>query len=204
MAQVLLEMKNISKTFTGVKALKNVQITVHQGEVLALMGENGAGKSTLIKIITGYYHRDPGSGNFWFDGAEVNPRNTQESQKLGISTIFQELNLSPFLTIAENIYLGNTPKKHGMLDWKTMCRNAEQAMRELGVEVDVTEPLHKQSTAIQQMVSIARALARNCKLLIMRSHCMGSGSAYAASFNALKICSTIFATFAESQGEIFS
>jgi len=165
--KIILEMKHISKTFPGVKALKNVQFTVHKGEVMAFMGENGAGKSTLIKIITGYYHKDPGEGIFYFDGTEVNPRNTEESQKLGISTIFQELNLSPFLSIAENIYLGNSPKKRGLIDWKTMNVNARKAMLDLGVDVDVTESLNIQSTAIQQMVSIARALARNTKLLIM-------------------------------------
>lgn len=166
-SKIILEMKNISKTFPGVKALKNVQFTVHKGEVMAFMGENGAGKSTLIKIITGYYHKDPGEGTYFFDGSEVNPRNTEDAQKLGISTIFQELNLSPFLSIAENIYLGNSPKKKGLIDWKTMNENARKAMLDLGVDVDVTELLNIQSTAIQQMVSIARALARNAKLLIM-------------------------------------
>lgn len=125
---VLLEMKNISKTFPGVKALKNVHFKVHRGEIMAFMGENGAGKSTLIKIITGYYRRDPGAGEFYFDGKAVNPRNTDEAQRLGISTIFQELNLSPFLSVAENIYLGNTPKKNGMIDWDTMNKNARAAL----------------------------------------------------------------------------
>ncbi len=165
--QVLLEMKQISKTFPGVKALKNVHFKVHKGEVMAFMGENGAGKSTLIKIITGYYRRDPGEGQFLFDGKEVNPRNTDEAQKLGISTIFQELNLSPYLSVAENIYIGNTPKKKGMIDWDTMNQNAKKALLDLGVDIDVTAQLSLQSTAIQQMVSIARALARNTKLLIM-------------------------------------
>lgn len=164
---VLLEMKNISKTFPGVKALKNVHFKVHRGEIMAFMGENGAGKSTLIKIITGYYRRDPGAGEFYFDGKAVNPRNTDEAQRLGISTIFQELNLSPFLSVAENIYLGNTPKKNGMIDWDTMNKNARAALLELGVDIDVTAQLSMQSTAIQQMVSIARALSRNTKLLIM-------------------------------------
>lgn len=165
--EILLEMKQISKTFPGVKALKSVQFTVYKGEVMAFMGENGAGKSTLIKIITGYYHRDPGEGSFLFDGKEINPRNTEESQRLGISTIFQELNLSPYLSIAENIFLGNAPKKRGLIDWKAMNEMGKKAMLDLGVDVDVTEPLHTQSTAIQQMVSIARALSRNAKLLIM-------------------------------------
>lgn len=165
--QVLLEMSNISKTFPGVKALKNVSFTLLKGEIMAFMGENGAGKSTLIKIITGFYRRDPGAGAFLFEGKPVNPHNTLEAQKLGISTIFQELNLSPFLSIAENIYLGNTPKKNGLIDWKKMNQDAQKVMLDLGVEVEVTSQLHEQSTAIQQMVSIARALARDTKLLIM-------------------------------------
>ena len=164
---VLLEMKNISKTFPGVKALKNVHFKVHRGEIMAFMGENGAGKSPLIKIITGYYRRDPGAGEFYFDGKAVNPRNTDEAQRLGISTIFQELNLSPFLSVAENIYLGNTPKKNGMIDWDTMNKNARAALLELGVDIDVTAQLSMQSTAIQQMVAIARAVSINAKLVIM-------------------------------------
>ncbi len=165
---VLLQMTNISKRFPGVRALKDVNFTVNRGEVMGLMGENGAGKSTLIKIITGFYKRDPGSGEMVFDGKPCNPANTLEAQKFGISTIFQELNLSPFLSIAENIYLGNAPKKkNGLIDWKTMNENARAAMADLGVDVDVTAVLQEQSTAIQQMVSIARALSIDTKLLIM-------------------------------------
>ena len=164
---VLLEMNHISKTFPGVRALKDVHFKIHKGEIMAFMGENGAGKSTLIKIITGYYRRDPGKGEVIFDGHPINPKNTDEAQKLGISTIFQELNLSPFLSVAENIYLGNAPMKNGIIDWNKMNEDARKALAELGVEVDVTAQLSQQSTAIQQMVSIARALARNTKLLIM-------------------------------------
>ena len=160
-------MNHISKTFPGVRALKDVHFKIHKGEIMAFMGENGAGKSTLIKIITGYYRRDPGKGEVLFDGHPINPRNTDEAQKLGISTIFQELNLSPFLSVAENIYLENAPMKTGIIDWNKMNEDAKKALLELGVEVDVTAQLSQQSTAIQQMVSIARALARNTKLLIM-------------------------------------
>ena len=165
--EVLLEMKNISKTFPGVKALKNVSFTVYKGEVMGLMGENGAGKSTLIKILTGYYHRDPNSGEELLEGKSINPRSTLEAQRLGISPIFQELNLAPNLSIAENIFLGNAPKKHGLIDWKAMCDDAKQALNALGVDVDVNALLGRQSTAIQQMVCVARALSINSKLLIM-------------------------------------
>lgn len=165
--EILLEMKNISKTFPGVRALKDVSFNVRRGEVMGLMGENGAGKSTLIKILTGYYHRDANSGEEIFDGKSINPKSTLEAQRLGISPIFQELNLAPNLSIAENIYLGNTPKKNGLIDWKTMRENARQAMQDLGVDVDVNGLLNRQPTAIQQMVSVARALSINTKLLIM-------------------------------------
>ncbi len=164
----LLQMSNISKTFPGVKALKNVSFQVNRGEVMGLMGENGAGKSTLIKIITGYYRRDSGEGEMLLEGKPVNPANTLEAQKLGISTIFQELNLSPFLSIAENIYLGNPPKKKsGLIDWGLMREKAKAAMLDLGIDVDVNQPIQMQSTAVQQMTSIARALAMDTKILIM-------------------------------------
>lgn len=165
---ILLQMKGISKTFPGVHALSDVDFDVRRGEVMGLLGENGAGKSTLIKIITGYYHKDAGTGTFLFDGTPVNPANTLAAQKLGISTIFQELNLSPNMSVAENIYLGNAPKtKLGLIDWHTMNANAKSAMLDLGIDVDVTKPVSTYSTAIQQMTSIARALSMRTKLLIM-------------------------------------
>ncbi|MEA4911223.1 MAG: sugar ABC transporter ATP-binding protein, partial [Oscillospiraceae bacterium] len=164
---VLLSMKNISKTFPGVRALKEVDFEVRRGEVMGLMGENGAGKSTLIKILTGYYRRDAGKGEMLFDGRQINPSSTLEALQLGISPIFQELNLSPFLSVAENIYLGHAPKKNGFIDWKKINADAQTALLDLGISIDVTKRLDSQSTAIQQMTSIARALAFDAKLLIM-------------------------------------
>lgn len=168
MAEELLKLTGISKTFPGVKALKNVSFSIDKGEVMGLMGENGAGKSTLIKIITGFYKRDTGTGEMIMDGVPVNPNSTMEAQKMGISTIFQELNLSPYMSIAENIFLGNAPKKkNGLLDWKTMREKAKVAMLDLGLDVNVDSPIETQSTAIQQMTAIARALELNAKVLIM-------------------------------------
>lgn len=164
-ANNILEMKQISKSFPGVKALRQVDFSVRKGEVMALMGENGAGKSTLVKIITGVYRRD--SGEMIFDGAQANPENTLAAQKLGISTIYQELNLSPQLSVAENIFLGKPPKKNGVINWREVYARAQDALSKLGIDVDVHAPLHTQSTAIQQMVSIARASTEDMKLLIM-------------------------------------
>lgn len=161
----VLEMRGINKSFPGVNALKNVDFSVCKGEAMALMGENGAGKSTLVKIMTGIYTRD--SGEMFFDGKEVNPDNPLAAQKIGISTIYQELNLSPYLSVAENIYLGKPPKKNGLIDWKKMNNMAREAMLKLGIDVDVEAPLNTQSTAVQQMVSIARANTEQMKLLIM-------------------------------------
>lgn len=164
--EVLLEMKGIEKKFPGVHALKNVDFTVNQGEVRALMGENGAGKSTLIKVLTGIYEKD--GGNIVFDGEEINPKTTLEAQHKGISTIYQELNLVPFQTVYENMFIGREPmKKGGMIDRREMIRRADEVLRDMGISIDVTEPLNMYSTAIQQMVAIARAITINAKLVIM-------------------------------------
>ena len=118
----LLRASGIVKTFSQVTALKNVDFELRTGEVMALMGENGAGKSTLIKIITGLYAKD--SGKIELAGHEINPRSVLESQQLGIQTVYQELNLSPFLSIAENLFLGHEIKNQwGRIDWeKNQCR----------------------------------------------------------------------------------
>lgn len=164
--EVLLEMKGIEKRFPGVHALKNVDFTVNRGEVRALMGENGAGKSTLIKVLTGIYEKDDGS--IVFDGEEINPKTTLEAQHKGISTIYQELNLVPFQTVYENMFIGREPmKKAGTVDRKEMIRRAEEVLNDMGIHIDVTEPLNRYSTAIQQMVAIARAITINAKLVIM-------------------------------------
>lgn len=162
---VLLEMKNICKSFPGVKALSNVDFKVRRGEVHALMGENGAGKSTLIKILTGIYTKD--SGKIIFDNKEINPASALQAQQLGISTIYQELNLIPYASICENIFLGREPKKFGMIDWKKIEQEADRLLSNMGIKVDVKQPLNAQSTAIQQMVSIARAVSINAKLVVM-------------------------------------
>lgn len=164
MAQ-LLEMHGIGKSFPGVRALAGVDFAVGRGEVHALMGENGAGKSTLIKVLTGVYRR--GEGEVLLDGRSIDPRSPQESQAMGISTVYQEVNLIPHLSVAENLFLGREPVRWGRIDWKQVNRRASEAMERLGVEVDVSRTLSSYSIAIQQMVAIARALDVSAKLLIL-------------------------------------
>lgn len=166
MAEVLLEIKGLEKTFPGVRALKGVQLTVNKGEVHALMGENGAGKSTLIKVLTGIYQKN--GGTIRFDGEEINARTTMEANEKGISTIYQELNLVLFQTVYENLFLGREPRdRFGRVDRKKMTAEADRILKDLGIEIDVTQPLSRYSTAVQQMVAIARAVSINAKLVIM-------------------------------------
>ena len=139
---VLIEMRNITKTFPGVVALDNAQLTLRKGEIHALMGENGAGKSTIIKCLTGVYERD--SGEVHMEGVPGNIYNhsTMDAQKIGIATVYQEVNLCPNLSVAENLFIGREPKtKLGTVDWKTMNRKAKKIMDDLEIPIDVTKTL---------------------------------------------------------------
>src|SRR5436309_15136496 len=158
----LLALSGVSKSFPGVKALSNVEFTARRGEVHALMGENGAGKSTLIKVLTGVYRRD--SGEILLDGQQIDPRSPQETQTLRISTVYQEVNLLPHLSVAENITLGRQPRRLGLLDWKQIKARAETALARLEIRIDVTQALSSYSIAIQQLVAIARALDISAKV----------------------------------------
>jgi len=166
MAEALLQITGLEKEFPGVKALKGVQLTVNKGEVHALMGENGAGKSTLIKVLTGIYQKT--KGTIIFDGKEIDCKTPIEANAVGISTIYQELNLSPFQTVYENLFLGRElTGVGGKLDRKKMIAEAEKTLADLGLTVDVCAPLKTFPTAIQQMVAIARAVNTDCKMVIM-------------------------------------
>lgn len=166
MADNILEMKGITKRFPGVTALDSVDFVVKAGEVHSLMGENGAGKSTLIKILTGVYQKD--SGTILFDGKKRNFSNTLEAQEAGVSTVYQELNMIPFLSIAENIFLGRYPKKkNGLIDWRTLYSDASAVLKDMGLDIDEHRVLNDCGTATQQMVSIARAVSLNCKLMVL-------------------------------------
>lgn len=172
----LLELDNISKTFPGVCALDGISFDVHSGEVHALLGENGAGKSTLVKVMTGVYARDSDKSNegekstIKFCGQELSvlelasPANVQ---KLGISTVYQEVNLLPSLSVAQNIFLGREPKKFGLIDWKTVRKNSQILLQRFNLNIDVTRPLADFSVAVQQLIAIARSVDMSAKLLIL-------------------------------------
>ena len=147
MEKVLLEMRQIDKIFPGVRALSKVDFTLRAGEIHSLMGENGAGKSTLVKVLTGVYPRD--GGTVLLDGKEIAPRTPKEAQECGISTVYQEVNLCPNLSVAENIFIGREPKKHGFIDWKAMNTRAEELLQRLNVNIDVTKTLDNYSVAMQ-------------------------------------------------------
>jgi galactofuranose transport system ATP-binding protein len=161
----LLEIRGLAKKFPGVKALQGVDFTVRRGEVHALMGENGAGKSTLIKVLTGVYPRD--AGTVRLDGAEMFADSPKAAEALGISTVHQEINLIPHLSIAENICLGREPTRFGMIRWRAMARRAEGALARVDLKIDVMKPLSSCSIAVQQMTALARALDVSAKLLIL-------------------------------------
>jgi ribose transport system ATP-binding protein len=165
MADPLLVMGDINKRFQGVQALSAATLEVDPGEIMALVGQNGAGKSTMIKVLTGAYRRD--SGSILFAGRPINFTSPQAAQRGGISTIYQEINLVPFRSVAENVFLGREHRRYGLLDWSRMNTEAAELLRRFAVAIDVRRPLMEFSTAIQQMVAIARAVSFKAQLVIM-------------------------------------
>ncbi len=152
----ILQAAGIHKRFTGVNALDDVSFTLRRGEIHALMGENGAGKSTLIKVITGVYPRD--GGTVTLDGEPIYPRSPKDADDAGIRTVYQEVNLVPYLTVAENLLIGRFPKVGGFICWGKVRAMGREAMQRLGINIDVSRPTNSYSIAIQQMVAIARAV----------------------------------------------
>lgn len=165
MPDVLVEMKDIVKTFPGVKALDNAQLTLYEGEVLGLLGENGAGKSTLMNTLGGIYV--PDSGTIKVSDEHVQIHNVIEAQKLGIAFIHQEIALVPYLSVAENIFLGREIMTMGMVDQRKMYREAQQWLEMVGLDVNPATLVCRLSIAKQQMVEIAKACSLNMKLMIM-------------------------------------
>jgi len=163
--RTVLKMRNIHKSFPGVRALQGVDFTLCEGEIHALMGENGAGKSTLIKVLTGVYTKD--EGDIFIKGTEkaVAIRSPQEAQKLGISTVYQEITLCPNLSVAENMYIGRESSM--VQNWKKMNADADKILQSLDIPAKATQQLASCSLAVQQMVAIARAVDMECKVLIL-------------------------------------
>ncbi len=161
----ILEIRGLSKSFPGVKALQNVDFTLRRGEIHALMGQNGAGKSTLIKVLTGLYKKD--SGAILLDGQPFECDSPEDAPRRGISTVYQEVNLIPNLSVAENIYLGRQPMRFGAIDWKTLNKRAEEAIKKLDLDIDVTQPVSSYSIAVQQLVAITRALDVKARILVL-------------------------------------
>lgn len=165
MQEKVLSMKQINISFPGVKALQNVDFSLCEGEIHALMGENGAGKSTLIKVLTGVYKAD--SGEITMKGFEkpLHIKSPQDAQKAGISTVYQEITLCPNLTVAENLFIGRS--EEFVVNWKTNNKRADEILKGLSIPAKATQQLSNCSIAVQQMVAIARAVDMECKVLIL-------------------------------------
>jgi len=161
----LLELAGIHLQFPGVKALTDAGLRLYPGEVHTLMGQNGAGKSSLIKVLTGVY--TPDAGRITLAGAPIRPRSARHAQELGISTVYQEVNLCPNLSVAENVCVGRYPRRFGMIDWAAMRRQAAALLERLQVRIDVTRPLGAYPLAMQQMVAIARSLGTSARVLVL-------------------------------------
>lgn len=163
---IILEMRNISKSFPGVKALNNVSLTIEKGDINALCGENGAGKSTLMKILYGIYKAD--SGEIWINGIKRDIDSPVKAQQLGLSIIFQEFNLVDTLSIAENIFLGRLKvNSAGRINWKVINREAQELMLHIGYDIDPRTLVGKLSVSQKQMVEIAKALSYNAEIIVM-------------------------------------
>ncbi|MFF2078318.1 sugar ABC transporter ATP-binding protein [Kitasatospora sp. NPDC058162] len=165
MQQPVLEVRGIRKEFPGVVALDGVDFRLFPGEVHALIGENGAGKSTLIKVLTGVHPAD--GGEVLLAGGRVRIAGPLQAQQAGISTVYQEVNLCPNLSVAENIFIGREPRRFGLINWAAMRRRAAELVRELDLDIDVGAPLNSYSIAVQQLVAIVRAVDVSAKVLIL-------------------------------------
>ena len=163
--QPVLQLDRVSKSFGPVKVIDSVSIDVHAGHVQALLGENGAGKSTLIKMMAGVYQ--PDSGRILVDGTPTTLPNVKAAEAHGIATIHQELNLVPTMTVAENLMLGRTPSRWGLVDYKALRKKALKALRMIGVDVSLDTPVGELGIARQQLVEIAKALSMNARVLIL-------------------------------------
>ncbi len=166
-SEILLRLENISKTFPGTKALKNVNLSIKKGEIHALMGENGAGKSTISNIIGGVYHPDPG-GKIFLDGNEIVFNNVMDAQNAGVAFVHQETALIPSLSVADNIYVGRTPSfAKFFVNQKKMQNDAKTILEKIGADISPADQVKYLNPANTQLVEIAKALSINCRLLIL-------------------------------------
>ncbi|MFC5370480.1 sugar ABC transporter ATP-binding protein [Arcanobacterium bovis] len=165
MTEPVLVLDHVTKRFGPVTVIDDVTVPVRPGQVQVLLGENGAGKSTLIKMMSGIYQ--PDGGRILIDGREVSLPSTKAAESFGIATIHQELNLAPNLSVAENIMLGRTPSKMGLFDKRETFRRAREALDIIGLDVDLSTPVHRLGVAKQQLVEIAKALSQNARILIL-------------------------------------
>jgi simple sugar transport system ATP-binding protein len=161
----VLEVQGLTRYFAATPALVDVDFTLNRGEVHALLGENGAGKSTLIKLITGIHRKD--AGTILLDGEHIEPRSPRHAHELGISAVYQEINLIPTLSVAENIFVGRHPTRAGFVNMRTANRRARELLRTFDIHIDVTRELSAYSIAIQQIVAIVRAVDLSLKVLIL-------------------------------------
>src|SRR3954471_15304475 len=168
MDDFILEMRSITKTFPGVKALENVSLSVRRGQIHAICGENGAGKSTLMKVLSGVYPTGSYDGEIVFAGAPVRFHGIRDSEHVGIVIIHQELALVPYLSIAENIFLGNERKgRGGLIDWNKANADAAALLKRVGLDENPVTPVGQLGVGKQQLVEIAKALSKNVRLLIL-------------------------------------
>ena len=167
MATPLLEMKNITKEFPGVKALSNVSFSVMAGEIHCLVGENGAGKSTLMKVLSGVYPYGDYKGQILINGVEQHFRGIRDSEKAGIAIIYQELALFPELTVYENIFVGNENRKGIVMDWNETIKKANEMLAKVRLNVNPGEKIKNLGVGKQQLIEIAKALSKEVKLLIL-------------------------------------
>jgi simple sugar transport system ATP-binding protein len=162
---LVLALRGVVKTFPGVKALNGVDFNLRHGEIHALLGENGAGKSTLIKVMTGVYGRD--GGDILLEGESIHPNGPGDAQARGISTVYQEVNLVPNLSVAQNLFLGREPKRWGLVDWRSMNAEAHKLLAGFDLDVDVSVPVSRYSVAVQQLVAIARGVSMSARVLVL-------------------------------------
>ncbi|WP_346839546.1 sugar ABC transporter ATP-binding protein [Microbulbifer sp. SAOS-129_SWC] len=162
---MLLSLTKVEKCYPGVKALDGVDFQLRSGEIHALLGENGAGKSTLVKVMTGALEGDGGSMRYL--GEPLKLKSTAHAQSVGISTVYQEVNLLPNLSVAQNLHLGREPRKFGLIDWKRIYRQSREVLQRFALDIDVTRPLSSYSVAVQQLVAIARGVDMSARVLVL-------------------------------------